>query len=552
MTKLTKLFLILLFGCLFIVITACSNSDTTIDDNSSSEKDKEPFGKYDPAIDVSFVRSIDSTLDLALVDGETIEDNVWLDYYRDELGINVTYDWTASAGDQFDQKMNVSLASGDIPDFVSVNATQLNQLVKADMIMELTDLYEDYVAPFAKEVLESDGSGPFDAATIDGQLWGLPNMSSSIDGAEFVWVRTDWLEKLGLPEPKTMDDLLAISEAFTTQDPDGNGKDDTTGLAVTKDLWDGYAGLKGFFNGFHAYPNIWIKDASGEIVYGSIQPEVKEALQTLQDMFGSGQIDREFGVKPGDKVAEDPAAGRNGLHFGQQWTSLWPLQANRDNDPNAQWKAYPLVSVDDQPARPQITLGTTSWWVVRKDVEHEEAIVKMFNGFIEKNWGETAEFDKYYMPDGAEGTWKLSPPTPSPPNKNLDAFLAIREAVGNDTTDQLEGEAKVINGRVSAFEDGDDSLWGWERIYGPEEGVFGIMDEYVNQDLFMRDEFNGAPTPTMAEKNATLEQLQNEVFTKIILGDADIDEFDKFVEDWKSLGGEQITQEVNEWYQNVN
>ncbi|WP_240468669.1 extracellular solute-binding protein [Gracilibacillus sp. YIM 98692] len=562
MAKGLKLFCVFLSVCLIMLIMACSDSDTTSEqenqeeegeqtETANNEEEKEPFGKYDPTIDVSFVRSVDDTMDLALVDGETIEDNVWLDYYREEFGINVTYDWIASGGDQFDQKMNVTLASGDIPDFLSVNETQLNQLVESDMVVDVTDIYEDYAAPFTKEVLESDGTGPFDAATIDGKLWGLPNMDSSIDGAHFIWVRTDWLEKLGLPEPKTMDDVLAISEAFTKEDPDGNGEDDTTGLAVTKDLWDGYAGLTGFFNGFHAYPNIWVKDDSGKLVYGSIQPEVKTALKALQDMFKDGQIDKEFGVKPGGKVAEDPAAGKNGLHYGQQWNSLWPLQSNRDQDPNAQWKSYPIVSVDDQPARPQITLGTGSWWVVSKDVEHPEAIMKMFNGFIEKNWGETAEFDKYYMPDGAEGTWKLSPPTPSPPTKNLDAFLDIREAVENDTTDQLTGEAQVVYGRVKAHEEGDEGLWGWERIYG-KEGVFGIMKEYQDQDLFKRDAFNGAPTPTMAKKKSTLDELQNEVFTKIILGSADIDEFDKFVEDWNALGGEQMTEEVNEWYQSVN
>jgi len=569
MGKLSKFILLLLFVFVMTLIVGCSDGDNKNDDVNSSnssdetnaqedatsdgdiEEEKDPFGKYDPPIDVSFVRYVEETMEIALVGDETIEDNRWLDYYRDELGINITYDWITSGGDQYDQKLNVSLASGDIPHFVAVNTTQLNQLVEADMIMEVTDLYEDYAAPFTKEMLSIDGTAPFDAATIDGKLWGLPNVDASIDGAHFVWVRTDWLEKLNLPEPKTMDDLLAISEAFVTQDPDGNGKDDTTGLAITKDLWDGYAGLIGFFNGFHAYPNIWIKDESGDLVFGSVQPEAKEALQALQDMFKAGQIDKEFGVKPGGTVMEDPAGGKNGMHFGQQWTSLWPLQSSRDNDPNAQWKSFALVSVDDQPARPQISSGTDSWWVVRKDVEQPEAIVKMFNGFMEKNWGATAEFDRYYMPDGAEGTWKLSPPTPTPPTKNLDAFLAIREAVENDTTDQLEGEAKVVYGRVKAHEDGDESLWGWERIYGAD-GVFGIMKEYVDQDLFIRNEFNGAPTPTMVEKDATLTQLQDEAFTKIILGDADIDEFDTFVEDWEKLGGKEITQEVNEWYQSVN
>ncbi|MNY55159.1 hypothetical protein D3C86_1911100 [compost metagenome] len=74
-----------------------------------------------------------------------------------------------------------------------------------------------------------------------------------------------------------------------------------------------------------------------------------------------------------------------------------------------------------------------------------------------------------------------------------------------------------------------------------------ITDQYDKNNQFLLEKFVGAPTPTMVERKATLEKLQNEVFVKIILGDP-IDTFDKFVEDWKKLGGDQITEEVNQWY----
>lgn len=63
----------------------------------------------------------------------------------------------------------------------------------------------------------------------------------------------------------------------------------------------------------------------------------------------------------------------------------------------------------------------------------------------------------------------------------------------------------------------------------------------------MQEKFVGALTPTMVERKTTLEKQQNEMFVKIILGDP-IDKFDQFVKDWQKLGGDQITQEVNEWY----
>ena len=61
----------------------------------------------------------------------------------------------------------------------------------------------------------------------------------------------------------------------------------------------------------------------------------------------------------------------------------------------------------------------------------------------------------------------------------------------------------------------------------------------------------GAPTETMTEKLSTLETMRDEVYTKIIIGEASIDEFDTFVEDFNKLGGSDMTAEVNEWYSSV-
>ena len=58
------------------------------------------------------------------------------------------------------------------------------------------------------------------------------------------------------------------------------------------------------------------------------------------------------------------------------------------------------------------------------------------------------------------------------------------------------------------------------------------------------------PTDTMIKKWSTLQALQEEVFTKIISGSESIEAFDSFVEQWKSLGGDTITAEVNERFGN--
>lgn len=517
-----------------------------------------PFGKYDPPIEVSFVRDLSDVVEnnvLGVLKDETLEDNRWSQLYEKELGIKIVYDWVVKGSptsDQYLQKINVTLASGDLPDFIPVNANQLKQLADSDQIEDMKAIYEKYASPMTKEVLMQEGSSPFDAVTLDGKLMAIPQVESSIERAMFIWIRTDWLDKLGLQPPKTMSDVLAISKAFAEKDPDGNGQKDTFGLGMTKDLWGGAMGLEGFMAGFKAYPNIWVENGSGKLEFGGIQPEVRKALQALQSMAKNGEIDQEFGIKDGGKVSEQIAAGKIGMEYGEQWNSIWPLQLNRNNDPKAQWQAFPIVSESGDTPKVPLKFSTTRFWAVKKGAKHPEALIKLFNMHLEKNWGEKEEFNKYFAPPEAESVWQLSPVTPYPLKKNVEAFRAIDAARKAGDKSKLKGEAKTIQEKLEMFASGSKegfALWGWERIYG-EQGSMGVVDQYDKNKQFLMEKFVGAPTPTMVERKATLEKLQNEVFVKIILGEP-IETFDKFVQDWKQLGGDQITKEVNEWFASV-
>lgn len=549
-----------------LLLSACSGNNSTSNkepeptnqqqQNETTNVNEGPLTKYDPPIEVSFVRDLNDVVEnnvLSVLQGETIEDNRWSRLYEEQLGIKIKYDWIvkgAATSDQYLQKINVTLASGDLPDVIPVNATQLKQLADSDQIEDLTKLYEQYASPLTKQVLSQEGTSPFDAVTYDGKLMAIPQLESSIERSMYIWIRTDWLEKLKLEPPKTIADVLAISKAFAEGDPDDNGQKDTFGLGLTKDLWGGAMGLEGFMAAYNAYPNMWVEDASGKLVFGSIQPEVKKALQVLQDMSKNGQIDQEFGIKDGGKVSEQISAGKIGMEYGEQWNSIWPLQLNRNNDPDAQWQAFPIVSESGEAPKVPLKFSTTRFFAVKKGAENPEAVIKMFNLHLEKNWGESAEFGKYYAPPEAESVWQLSPVTPYPAMKNVDAFRAIDAARKAGDTSTLKGEAKTIQEKLESFASGTKegfALWGWERIYG-EQGSMGIADQYEKNNQFLMEKFVGAPTPTMVERKATLDKLQTEVFVKIILGES-IDTFDQFVENWKKLGGDQITQEVNEWYE---
>ena len=107
-----------------------ASTETGMETAVTEETADVAMSKYDETIDLHFVRSTDETVDKVLEarPGETLEDNFWLDTYRDELGINVIYDWIVKGGDEYTQKVNVTIANGELPDVMYVNKTQVQQM----------------------------------------------------------------------------------------------------------------------------------------------------------------------------------------------------------------------------------------------------------------------------------------------------------------------------------------------------------------------------------------------------------------------------------------
>ncbi len=506
----------------------------------------DPLGKYDPPIEVTAIRPYDEMT--KFVEGQNADNNEWISVYEEKLGIKLKHAWTFQGpGEQYDQKLNVAIASNDLADIMAVNPNQMKQMVEAGQLEDISGVYEGTASEFVKTSMNADGGVSLKSATFDGKLMGIPRLGSDIDNVALLWVRTDWLEKLGLPEPKTMSDVLAISKAFTTQDPDGNGKADTSGLALTKDLEGGFAGFEGFLNGYHAYFNIWIKDASGKLVNGNIQPEMKAALAEMQRMYKDKEIDKEFGTKDGTKVAEAVTSGKIGMYYGQMWTPLWPLQGGKDLDPNMQWRPFAITSVDDKPALGQVPFSVNQYYVVKKGAKNPEAAIKMLNLWFDMRYDHPYQEEVYgATKDGIE-TFKHSLIAGAPITYNIDKYRTITPRLDSKDPSGLKPDVQLIYDDIMRYREGDNKGWGNERVFGPE-GSFTVIEKYLETNSILRNEFYGAPTATIGEKGATLMTLLKETFTKIIMGAAPIDDFDKFVTDWKKLGGDQITQEINDWY----
>ncbi|QNK59445.1 extracellular solute-binding protein [Paenibacillus sp. PAMC21692] len=561
--KKAKLVAICVLSLLLVIVSACSNSgspsngstnngnsgavnngDTGTDTGNKDDGEViDPMGKIDPPVEITAIRPLDSTTKFA--EGESIENNAWNRLYEQEFGIKLKYLWVADTS-QYDQKFNVAMVSGKLADIMPVNAIQFQQLVDADQLEDLSEALEKYGTEKSKLLLEKDGGVGLDSATFNGKLLGLPLASSYTDNAPLLWVRTDWLEKLGLPEPKTMDDVLAIADAFVNQDPDNNGQKDTYGLGVEKLFYGAVPGLQGFFNSYHAYPEIWVKDDEGKLVYGSIQPEMKEALAKLQQMYKDGLIDREFGVKDAEKIFQAVNSGKMGMFYGLMYAPLL-FQDGKTNDPNMDWKAFPLPSIDGEVAKPQTPFTVGRYYVVRKGVKNPEAAVKMLNAF-HYGWE-----DKYppteITQDGDIEKWHYALVTGSNPTQNLDMYVKVTEGLEKNDTSGFDAPGQnVFYDSIVKFREGDMSGWGYTRVYDAQK----LLYEYNQNNGYQMTEYIAGPTPTMVEKDSTLKKMELETFTKIVMGEASIDEFDDFVSDWKKLGGDVITEEVAAWHKSKN
>lgn len=550
--------MLLSFGMVFV--SACSSKDKTESGTQASASPSasaaasasaspaaqaaDPLGKYDPPINVSAVRIAQTSMKYE--NGDTIDNNAWIKLYADKLGINLKYDWVVPDQAAYDQKMNITIASGSLPDIMSVNATQFKDLSNNGQLADLTEAVNKYGSPKLKEVLNKDGGTALKASTVGGKLMALPVMPTPVDTVKLLWVRTDWLKKLNLPEPKTMQDVFAISDAFTNKDPDGNGKNDTFGLAITKDLYSN-PGLTGFFNSYHAYPQIWVKDASGNVVWGSIQPQMKTALTKLAEMYKNGQLDKEFGVKDGPKVDESLSSSKVGMMYGEMWMPLGGGITNgKKLDPNVEWASYPLPSIDDKMAQPGINFGVSNFYVVKKGAKNPEAAVKMMNlyldidGSLDKTVNET-----YGSKDGIE-KWKYATINQVSVT-NQDVHKNVSKALSDKDTSKFNASDKAIYEILAKFrEDGNVSGWAYDHVFGPKSSQ-ELLVKYNEAKQILVTAFYGAPTPAMVSQMPALKKLELEEFTKIIMGASPPDAFDAFVANWKKLGGDDMTKEANDW-----
>ncbi|SDC93058.1 putative aldouronate transport system substrate-binding protein [Paenibacillus sp. UNCCL117] len=249
------------------------------------------------------------------------------------LGIEMNLTVYAS-GDDYKNQLNVRMASGNFPDMFAVDRAQLKQYAEQGLLLDLTP-YKDKL----KTTIDFIGEDSIKKGSLNNKFYAVakaPNIPYNT-----FWVRKDWLDKVGMKPPTTIDELLEVSKAFAEKDPDGNGKKDTFGIT---------GGKLGAFNpifgsfGVGSPNNFYEKD--GKVVNAFYDPAFKDALAFIKKIIDTGSVDPE--LLSNNSTPQYQQKGIKG-QAGIMWID-WP-NVTKDEfaaqikavNPNAEWIQLPAL-----------------------------------------------------------------------------------------------------------------------------------------------------------------------------------------------------------------
>ena len=576
-----KLLAMLLAGTMALSLAACGNGGDAQEENDTpgtqeggeetpagedeTSGEKDLYGFEEP---VTIKIGVLDDASFTYRDGESAEDNVWVDLYESHnIFQEIIYQVDSSQGGT---KLANAITSGNYPDIILAEGADYIKYAQTGVTADITEVFEEYASDELKEYLQSDGGVGLNSAMIDGKLYGIPLLGNSYDSIMIMFIRQDWLDAVGMEIPTTMEELHAVAKAFTEQDPDGNGKNDTYGLGLNgKDVFAYNSGIQAFFEGYGAIPGYWgnnftFIEKDGEVQWGgALSEEMKAGLTLLNEMYNDGSIARDFGVMDNDRMVEEFSAGKCGIIFAPMWGAMVPSANAIKLDLDAHMVAAKIPDgMGEGSSTPWFTSSTSSYYTVSSKCEHPEVLIKLLNISVDIlcNTESDEEFATYV----ADSEWKCSLTRTQKPLQNLDNYYKESAALETGDTSELDAEQKSNYNQMKAYldtmatdnpdvEDEDVQAGiGLYTVFGDPQGGYAVIDQIKTENKLNVSAYNTVPSDNMAAKYPTLNKLAMETIIKIITGDAPVDSYDDFLEDWRQLGGDEVTKEAQEWYDNNN
>ena len=296
-------------------------------------------------------------------------------------------------GADFESKLSLLMASGDTPDLFVSSGIASQKFILDGVTADMTP----YVTPekmpnYFKWVSELE----LKRYAVENAFERAPIIFPRKVYRSY-YIRQDWLENLNLEMPTNYDEMMEVMRAFTFNDPDGNGVQDTYGMSAagngTSVSWDFPQWIKhGLIGAFMIRDN--------KLVDNQSDLNVQYVLQDIKDMMEEGIVDPDWFLNKGTEHVDKAAAGKVGIVVGGSRSFAF------DSDPNSIQNRSKAVNPEANwmPFHPFAETGTwtenlpdTAFMFSRETAEKEpekiERIVQILNwmageeGFLLINYG---------------------------------------------------------------------------------------------------------------------------------------------------------------------
>ncbi|MEK8129507.1 extracellular solute-binding protein [Paenibacillus filicis] len=442
-------------------------------------------------------------------------DNVIVQEIGKRTNTKLNIQWVSP--NNYDEKTKVTLASGDIPDLMFVSNPfdpLVMQMAQEGAFWELTpDLVKAYpnLAAYPPEVWKN-------SKLKDGKNYGIPAVRP-MGGWSFINIRKDWLDKLGLKMPETFDDLFEVMKAFTYKDPDGNGKQDTYGLA-------GNQGAFLFEPLFNSTLGKWkLKD--GKLAHIYLEPQTRDAILYQKKLYDEKVIPEDFAVLKLSQFEDMAKGNKAGMWVDTVEASWRPTEELRKTNPQADFLPMTYITTPEGKKMAYQWRGFNGIFLIPKKVSEDKlkTILKLMD------YGSSKE--------GAELAWYGF----------KDVHYTEKDGI-KTTTEQAKKDIVSQSALGKIFSRDEKYLWAYRT--GMPADVFERNKKIVDarEPYLVGDIGNGLYSETANKFGPEIDKKVDDLRVKVVMGKEPISAWDDMVQKLsKDENFQKIIKEVNDSYQ---
>lgn len=467
-----------------------------------------------------------------------------------KTGVKLKFETTIQA--DFDTVTQTRLAAGaGLADIISLPGPTVDPLRYANdgVIIEIGELIAQH-APNISAWFDKEPGYRKDMTTPDGKIYSLGFQMVENNGAAndslmppAHVIRGDWLEKLGLEMPTTIDELEKVFIAFRDEDPNGNGQKDEIPYSFPKG-WNIIRMLGWSYDLHLSFNQGYYPDANGQIQYDIIRPEFKELLTLANRWYAEGLIDQGFTPENWDKWNSQIINSMVGcvpmstIYPDAVWNGT--IREMEGNDTAGFVPMYPIAGPSGASIS-EASFGASDIprFSITRDCKDPELAIKFidYTCYSEQGilWNEFGiEGQTYDMVDGKPIM--------------RDSILHSPDGMTNEMW-RIGGYHSILPQVLTAE--------GRRAAFIQYENVFDISSKIYNEVTVKTPLLRlGLPTAEEAREISTitvdLDTYVNEMIDKFILGDVPLSEFDNFVQTIKGMGIDRILEIKQLQYKRYN